>query len=347
MDAGTASMKQPAASGISVSDPLAVHGGRLAAARARFPMAPTPWLDLSTGINPDAYPIGDLPPEVFTRLPEPGDCARLEAVAAEAYGVADPALVMAAPGTQILIEILPHLVTPGRVAVLGPTYGGHGPAWARAGHRVRPVETLAALETADYAVLVNPNNPDGRVIPAADLAALAARMAARGGLLVVDEAFADLEPGVSVAPFLPLGGLVVLRSFGKTYGLAGLRLGFALSSPDMIAGLRASFGDWAVSGPAIAVGIRALADGRWRLGAMARAGERAARLDALMTAAGFTLIGGCRLFRLFARDDAGAWFQRFAEAGILTRPFPFRPDWLRLGVPGNDDGFARLAGVLS
>ncbi|TDP40391.1 threonine-phosphate decarboxylase CobD [Zavarzinia compransoris] len=330
-----------------MSDPLTVHGGRRRAAQARFPDAPRPWLDLSTGINPVPYPLPTLDPAVFTDLPEPEDLARLESIAAAAYGVPDPALVVAAPGTQILIELLPLLAAPGAAAVLGPTYGEHGPGWARAGHRVREARSLAELDGASHAVVVNPNNPDGRVLKAADLIPLAARLDRAGGFLVVDEAFADLEPGVSLAPYLPRPGLVILRSFGKTYGLAGVRLGFLLAAPEIAAAMREALGAWAVSGPAMAIGTGALGDERWRMAAAAATAEKAARLDALMAGAGFRLEGGCRLFRLYGHAAAGAWFERLGRAGILARPFAYRPDWLRLGLPADEAAFARLAAALA
>lgn len=342
MEGSTASMDSP-----RMSDPLMVHGGRRHAARARFPEAPGPWIDLSTGINPLPYPLPDLAPAVFADLPEPDDLARLERAAAAAYGVADPAMVVAAPGTQILIELLPLIAAPGTALVLGPTYGEHGPGWARAGHRVGIARRLEDLDAASHGVVVNPNNPDGRVLTAAELLPLADRLDRKGGFLVVDEAFADLEPGVSLAPFLPRPGLAILRSFGKTYGLAGLRLGFLLAPPDMAAAVRAALGPWAVSGPAIAIGTRALADDRWRLKAQAATAAMAARLDALMVGAGFRLEGGCRLFRLYGHDEAARWFERLGRAGILARPFDYRADWLRLGLPADEAGFARLAAVLA
>jgi cobalamin biosynthetic protein CobC len=329
------------------ADPLSTHGGQRSAAQARFPGAPQPWLDLSTGINPVAYPVPALSPKVFTDLPDPAALAALEATAAEAYGVADPSLVAAAPGTQILIDLLPRLLPPTDVAVLGPTYGEHGPGWLRAGHRLRSARHLHELRQAKVAVVVNPNNPDGRVLAAADLLALGVALDARGGLLVVDEAFADLEEGTfSLSSRLPRPGIVVLRSFGKTYGLAGLRLGFALATADIAAEIRAALGPWAVSGPAIAVGTAALADRPWREASAARCSADALHLDRLMTGGGFDALGGTRLFRLYRHDRAPDWFERLGQAGILVRPFDYQPDWLRLGLPGDEAALARLEEAL-
>ncbi len=318
------------------------HGGGLAAARRRYPQAPEPWIDLSTGINPVAYPLPPLPADAFTRLPEPEDIAALEAVAAAAYGVADPAMVAAAPGTQALIHLLPRLHPAGSVAVLGPTYAEHEAAWALGGAAVRMV---TEPEPADVVVLCNPNNPDGRVHDPASLLVLAGRQAAHGGLLVVDEAFADLESR-SIAPQLPLPGLVVLRSFGKTYGLAGVRLGFALAAPVLAGAIRTALGPWAVSGPALLAGRLALADVAWRAAAAARLDADGAWLDSRLAAAGGTARGGTRLFRLVEHPQAAGLADRLGQAGILVRRFEARPHWLRFGIPVAADR-ARLAAALS
>ena len=169
----------------------------------------------------------------------------------------------------------------------------------------------------------------------------------RDGLLIVDEAFCDFEADASLAPLLPDTGAVVLRSFGKTFGLAGLRLGFAVASPDVAERLRAALGPWPVSGPAIAIGTRALVDSAWLAATAARLGEEAARLDALLAANGWRVEGGTGLFRLAARRDAAETFRRLVAAGILTRPFAGRPDRLRFGIPGEEAHWRRLAAALT
>ena len=198
----------------------------------------------------------------------------------------------------------------------------------------------------DVAIVVNPNNPDGRIIPRNDLLALHERLARRGATLIVDEAFADFDGQESLAPMLPASGAVVLRSFGKAYGLAGLRLGFALASPDIVPSLRGALGPWPVSGPAIAIGVRALADSDWLEETRARLGKERARLDALLRGTEWRIIGGTRLFRLAAHADARAAFERLLGAGILARPFADAPDWLRFGIPGDEHAWERLATAL-
>lgn len=321
------------------------HGGDLAAARALFPGAPEPWLDLSTGINPHAYPVGAIAPSAFSRLPAAADVAALEQGAAAAYGATRPAAVVSAPGTQALIQLLPRLIPARQVAVLGFSYQEHAACWRAAGATVRVVDHIGDLTAADIdvAVIVNPNNPDGRLVPVADLLAVAAHLAARERTLIVDEAFMDVvRPSASLVPHLPDAGAIVLRSFGKAYGLAGLRLGFAVATPAQSGRLRAMMGPWAVSGPAIAIGARALADDAWLEATRLRLDAAARCLDEVLRAAGLELVGGTSLYRLAASHEAAGWFQRLGRAGILVRPFPDRPHWLRFGLPGSPDAWARL-----
>src|SRR6185437_4924599 len=200
------------------------HGGDLAAARCLFPDAPEPFIDLSTGINPEHYPIPDLPLEIFARLPDADRLATLERTAALRYRVAPEAAIVAAPGTQALIQLLPRLSPAKSVGILGFTYGEYERVWRAAGVSVKVAEDLDGLRACDIAIVVNPNNPDGRLVPATELSALARQLARRGGLLIVDEAFMDpLPQQQSLVPVLPAAGALVLRSFGKTYGLPGLR----------------------------------------------------------------------------------------------------------------------------
>jgi cobalamin biosynthetic protein CobC len=325
---------------------LAYHGGALDVARRLQSNAPTPWIDLSTGVNPHAYPLPDLAPDVWMRLPDRGALAGLEAAAARRYG-ANRAAVVAGPGSQALIQTLARIAPKGLVATLGPTYSGHAEAFDAAGVRLLAAASLEALAEVEVAIAVNPNNPDGRLASRIDLLDLHQRLARRDGWLIVDEAFADFDgQAESLAPVLPLTGAVVLRSFGKTYGLAGLRLGFAIASPDIAATLRTALGPWPVSGPAIAIGGRALADPDWTATMSERLGAEAARLDALLERTGWRIVGGTRLFRLAAKADAEAAFRRLLAAGILTRPFAGAPDRLRFGIPAEESHWERLATAL-
>lgn len=324
------------------------HGGSLAKARALFPHAPEPWIDLSTGINPHSYPLPGIPATAWTRLPEPSDLRRLAETAASAYGAPGAANVVCAPGTQILLPFAMGLAPPGVARVLSPTYAEHARAAALAGHRVEDVERFEALAGADLAVVVNPNNPDGRLFSAERLLELAAALRMRGGLLVVDEAFMDVAPpehgmGGAVGK---AGNLVVLRSFGKFFGLAGARLGFAVASEPLARRLEAQLGPWAVSGPALAAGIAALQDRAWREGMRARLDAEAAALDRALGAHGLTPAGGTSLFRFVRTPEAKAVFEACGRHGMYLRRFDAMPDALRIGLPPDAQALARLDAAL-
>ncbi|TBR28242.1 MAG: aminotransferase class I/II-fold pyridoxal phosphate-dependent enzyme, partial [Reyranella sp.] len=224
------------------------HGGDIGVAIARFGGTEQDWIDLSTGINQQPYPLPPVPPAAWHRLPTRGAKDQLVAAARVAYASEAPLVPLA--GAQAAIQLIPRLRPAGKAAVLGPTYNEHAAALRSQGWQVHEVSRLEALRGADLAVLVNPNNPDGCVHSQHDLAALSREV----GLLVVDESFADPTPALSIAPQAGDGPLVVLRSFGKFYGLAGVRLGFALGPADLIRDLGELAGPWAVSGPALTVG---------------------------------------------------------------------------------------------
>lgn len=322
------------------------HGGSLEQARARFPNAPLPLIDLSTGINPHSYPLFDLPATALRRLPEP---ARIEALcdaAARAYGAPSGDNVAASPGTQMLLPRIAELVKPGRALVLGPTYQEHAHAAALAGHTVEQVSNFGALGSADLAIVVNPNNPDGRVVSRAELLGLATRLANRGGMLVVDEAFMDVGPRhESVAGDVTAANLVVLRSFGKFYGLAGVRLGFALASKEIVTQLRSELGPWAVSGPALDYGLRALADTGWQEMMRQRLAGEAQRLTDLFMRFGIAT-GGTSLYRHIRLAGAASLYQALGESGVMLRAFTERPDELRCGLPGEEPEWQRLEQAL-
>jgi cobalamin biosynthetic protein CobC len=319
------------------------HGGDLDAARRLFPAAPEPFIDLSTGINPHSYPLPQLSPELFLRLPEPAALDRLAAAAAQAYGGPSADHVAPAPGTQILLPLVAGLVPPGRASILGPTYSEHCRAAALVGHRVVEAATIEELAGADLAVVVNPNNPDGRLASRQELIVCAAELRSRGGILAIDEAFMDVgPPAQSLAGDVGVGNVVVLRSFGKFFGLGGLRLGFALAGPGTTARLKATLGPWAVSGAAIAVGLAALHDQSWQDGTRALLDREAQRLDRLLSEQGLAVLGGTSLFRLVQTALASKLFDHLGRAGILVRRFDERPTWLRFGLPANEQAWERL-----
>jgi cobalamin biosynthetic protein CobC len=315
------------------------HGGRLDAAMRERPDAPRPWIDLSTGINPHPYPAPRAGRAARGRLPFASEIATLESVAASAFGVADSARVVAAPGAEAGLRLLPHVLRSDTAAIAGPTYASHADAWTRAGAR------LGAQDDCRVCIVVNPNNPDGRVMAQADLLALADRLAARGGWLIVDESFADASPGPGIAA-TGHPRIIVIRSFGKFYGLAGLRLGFLIGDPGLMQEVRGVLGDWPVSADAIAAGMAAYADGAWGDRARARLARGAAWLDKALQRSGFQVVGGTTLFRLTRTEDAARRFAVLCEHGILCRPFDDEPRWLRFGLPRDADR-GRVAAALA
>jgi cobalamin biosynthesis protein CobC len=271
----------------------------------------------------------------------------LAQAAARAYGAPSVAHVVPAPGTQILLPLVAGLAPTGHAAILAPGYPEHARAAAFAGHEVKAIGSIDACGDAMLVIVANPNNPDGKLFARSDLLALAKDLRCRDGVLVIDEAFMDVGPSdASLAADVAYGNVVVLRSFGKFFGLAGLRLGFALAAPPLAARLRAALGPWAVSGPALAVGTRALADTIWIEQARQRLDKGARRLDGILSGLALTVVGGTSLFRLVQTPAANALFQHLGHSGIWVRAFPDHANWLRFGLPANEREWRRLKTAL-
>ena len=319
-----------------------------APARTMFPGAPEPFIDLSTGINPNPYPIPPLSADLFARLPEPAALAKLAAAAATAYGAPSAAHVVAAPGTQLLLPVIAGLVEPGRAAVLTPTYAEHARAAALAGHSVTEVRDIGALGDAQLAILTNPNNPDGRLTAATSWLRWP-RHCGRAAVCLwsTRPSWMSSRSGASLADEVSLGNIVVLRSFGKFFGLAGLRLGFALAAPPLAQRISSRLGPWAVSGPALAIGAQALADRAWIDTTRSRLADAANRLDAILRRAGLDIVGGTTLFRLAHSRAAKALFEHLGRAGIFVRRFPDHPAWLRFGLPAAERDWQRLQSAMA
>ena len=334
--------------GASVNDPLSIsgHGGQIDAMARAFPDAPKPWIDLSTGINPLAYPIGPIPSEAWHRLPTASDRESCETAMARAFGC-DPAYCRAVAGTELAIRQLPELLGPRRVALRGRSYTDHAESWAAAGADILAVnEPLSVVESANAVVLVNPNNPDGVRWSREQIDYARESLAKRDGWLIIDEAYADLDPARSMAPMAGLDGLVVLRSFGKFFGLAGVRLGAVLAQPHILAGLGHKLGGWDVSGPALAIGASAYADLDWQNAMRFRLREASSALSHLLSKASVEDVGGTDLFRFVRVPDAAVMWEKLAQQGISVRRFSGDNRHLRIGLPKLEE-FGRLAHALS
>lgn len=296
------------------------HGGGLDAAVAQYGGARANWIDLSTGINPVAYPIPALAPDVWTALPDHAAQTALITAARQFWQVPDGAEILAAPGASSLIANLPTLAPAGRAHIPTPTYNEHAAAFAAHGWTL-------GKDHPDAKVIVHPNNPTGHWYDADALTA---------PLTIIDESFADVAPDRSLVGHAARPGVVVLKSFGKFWGLAGLRLGFAIATPDTINRLADLLGPWPVSGPALEIGHKALCDQAWATATRNRLSADADRLDQLVTRTGATVEGGCPLFRLYRVDDAKGLQTQLAKHHIWSRIFPYSRHWLRLGLPAPD-----------
>ena len=325
---------------------LLEHGGRLRRAAAEHGIALGDWLDLSTGVHPLGWPVPALPAEVWRRLPEDDD--GLEAAAAQYCGHPAPLPVA---GSQAAIQLLPQLLPRATVACLAPLYNEHPHAWAQAGHRVRRLpagQLQRALGAAvPYVLLCNPNNPTAHLLGRDELLAAAARLHARGGWLIVDEAFIDATPQHSVAAeagSAAAPNLIVLRSIGKFFGLAGIRLGFVCAAAELRQKLAVALGPWSVAGPARAAARLALADRTWQSAQRSALAAASARLQTLLAPLGE--VRATALFATVATPHAARWHGELARRAILTRLFA-DPALLRFGLPADAAGWQRLADALA
>jgi cobalamin biosynthetic protein CobC len=310
------------------------HGGALDRAMERFGGGIDDWFDLSTGINPEVFPLPPIGPEIWNRLPDEKLLASALRAASSYYGMRSDAGISAAPGTQALIQIMPELMIKGEIAIVGPTYQEHEQSFRQAGWTVANCRSVDDIpQSAKAAVIVNPNNPDGRVIAVDLLLDLARRLDGRGGFLIVDEAFADPHPEVSIAAHAGMNGLIVLKSFGKVFGLGGLRLGFALSTSAIAQALKSRLGPWPVSGPALAIATHAFSEKQLLADYMARLSVRRTLLANGLAEAGVVEIGGTMLFSLVEFRQAHLLHEELCKQHVLTRKFGYAPQWLRFGLP--------------
>lgn len=320
------------------------HGGNLQDAARNYGRVLDDWVDLSTGLNPHGYPAPPLPPQAWHRLPEI-DPALLDA-ARRFYGMPS---VLAVAGTQAAIQALPALRPPSRVVVAAPSYAEHAHHWSRHGHVMRQVayaDLEGALKQCDVMVLCNPNNPTGATIPADQLLQWSRRLRTRGGWLVVDEAFGDLAPELSVARWSGQPGLVVLRSVGKFFGLAGIRAGFVGAHEELLAALSEMLGPWSLTGPSQIIARAALEDLAWQVQARNSLAGAGARMRSLLARHNINA-SGPPLFHWWSEDQPEAFWRHMADRGIWVRLFTQAARGVRLGLPGTEVEWTRLEQALN
>lgn len=324
-----------------------LHGGALDRMSMAFPDVPLPWIDLSTGINPWPYPLTNIPTAAYQHLPTRQDWHACRAAMAHAWGVPTKHLIMA-PGSELLIRLLPTVLSPRRIVIQSPTYGDHARVWRTAGCKtVELEEPLAEAGHADAIIVCNPNNPDGHIFSTDELEQARKRQAARNGWLIVDEAYADLVPMHSLTPQGGSDNLIILRSFGKFFGLAGVRLGAMIGPEPVLSLMSGRLGVWPVSGPALCIGQQAYRDQVWQQATRDRLSAARRRLDRILIQAGLSPAGGCDLFRLVETPDATDLWRRLAQRGVYVRRFDWSDRLLRIGLPRDAEAESRLAEALS
>jgi cobalamin biosynthetic protein CobC len=297
------------------------HGGGLDAAIAQFGGSRSQWLDLSTGINPTPYPIPEIPAQYWQCLPDAGAQNTLLNAARKFWNVPNSADIIATSGVSQLIAMIPSLCETGAVEIIGPTYNEHAAAFNAAGWNVG--------ETGNVRVVVHPNNPDGRTHD------LTPDITAKTKLTIIDESFCDVLPEESLIALSAQPNVIVLKGLGKFWGLAGMRLGFAIASPELVQKITDRIGPWAISGPAQYIGAAALNDPTWVKKTRARLASDTARLDTIMSEHGYTPLGGTDLFRLYDTPNAADLQTKLAQKYVWSRAFPYSNSWLRLGLPGS------------
>ncbi|MEH6402157.1 MAG: threonine-phosphate decarboxylase CobD [Sneathiella sp.] len=324
------------------------HGGDLNWAKTHFGSDGPKWIDVSTGINPAPYPVPDLPIEAWTRLPETAQEDALLSAARKYYSVPKTAAIVACPGTQSALQLIPTLRQQSTIAILSPTYAEHANCWKLAGHEVLEVASLTQIPSAaDVVVVVSPNNPTGRFADTEVLLKLQKKLSNKGGWLIVDEAFMDMTPSSSSTLYLPQENTLILKSFGKFFGLAGLRLGFVIGDEKIVSRINSCLGPWALSGIASHVGATAFKDPNWSRITREKLKRDSQRLRDLLIQAQMKIIGGTDLFTLITMQDASSLFTHLCTNRILTRPFPERPEHLRIGLPTGEENWQRLSTALS
>lgn len=324
------------------------HGGRILAAAEKYAIPESDWLDLSTGLNPNGWPVSNIPASVWQTLPEDDD--GLQTAACKYYGC-EACLPVA--GSQAAIQTLPLLRSFSKVGVISPTYAEHEHNWRQAGHEVIQLSVDDAdnhIKQLDVLVIINPNNPTGKLLEVKKLLKWHQQLSSKGGWLIVDEAFMDVTAEKSLLSAGIKPGLIVLRSLGKFFGLAGVRCGFVMSDNDLLQRLANKLGPWSLSGATRYIAKQALADERWHTKARYDLNASSARLYKLLSDADLEPTGGTALFQWIEHSNAKDIFEACAKQGILIRYFEKQSSLnktistpsLRFGLPANEEQWQRL-----
>jgi len=323
---------------------LLKHGGRLQEAAQNHQIPLEQWIDLSTGINPNGYPIPAIPAEAWQRLPEEHD--GLIAAAQQYY---QSESILAVAGSQAAIQTLPLLRAKSVVGLLTPSYAEHAHAWKKAGHDLHLINQVQEIDShihqLDTLILVNPNNPTGETFSAQQCLHWLEILNKKQGWLIIDEAFIDAEPELSLSALSPRKGLIILRSIGKFFGLAGIRSGFVLAEATILKTLNEHLGPWTLSTPSRLVTTEALKNNSWQTATRADLQKNSLRLQQLLTQYQLSPTGSNALFHWVKTEQATHLHQQLAKKAVFTRLFT-QPNSLRFGLPSNETAWQQLTQAL-
>jgi L-threonine-O-3-phosphate decarboxylase len=324
------------------------HGGGLIAAARKYKRPLHEWLDLSTGINPIPYVVPEIPAEIWRRLPQDND-ELLEAASAY-FGTA---ALLAVSGSQAAIQLIPHLFERSRVGLMLPSYNEHKHAWIQAGHEIVEIQSNSSISAQcsqlqlDVLLLCNPNNPTGDLIDLQTIEECLSIMKKKQGTVLVDEAFMDSTPEKSVLPLLEQyqDNLIVLRSLGKFFGLAGARVGFVAASTQILSALTEKLGPWTISGPSRFVACHALRNTQWQESNRHFLKTTAKKLLDELASAKLPADGYTDYFAWVKHRNARQLHEMLCQAGIFTRYFA-EPASIRFGLPATATESLRLRAEL-
>ncbi len=321
------------------------HGGRIKVAAEKYNIPADDWLDLSTGLNPNGWSVPNVPSSIWQTLPEDND--GLQSAACEYYGC-DYCLPIS--GSQAAIQILPSLRSFSKVGVISPTYAEHEYNWKQAGHDVVQLSLMDVenkINELDVLVVINPNNPTGEIVPAEKLLNWHQQLSTKGGWLIVDEAFMDVTPENSLLSAGIKPGLIILRSLGKFFGLAGVRCGFVITDKELLQRMADKSGPWSLTGPTRYIAKQALQDKNWHVKTIEDLKCSRERLREMLIGSTYSPNGGTALFQWVKHPNAKSISDAFAKQGILVRYFEEGVPSLRFGLPANEVQWQRLNNALN
>ncbi|MGB0495833.1 MAG: threonine-phosphate decarboxylase CobD [Kangiellaceae bacterium] len=329
-----------------------VHGGQLQKQAKKYNIPAENWLDLSTGISPYSYPVQTIPSSMWRRLPEFSD-SLLKAVK-QYYGSSK---FVACAGSQAAIQAIPQVwkqvlkfsaTRPAKIWLPKVGYKEHQKHWISNGFSITHYVELpnaSDLEENSVVVVINPNNPSGAVYDSKILLELANTLAKKNGLLIIDEAFIDSNLSLSIATKAShFKNLIILRSIGKFFGLAGIRLGFAFANDTWLKQLKVKLGEWPISGPSLYIAEKALSDSSWQSAQRFRLDKQSMALHSLLRRVFNLNSKGCNLFRTINLANATEIFESLCKQAVYVRLTDDKKS-LRFGIP-DSDGFFRLEKAL-